>query len=152
MVQHQETANNAAAFEAYYAMGSNRSLAKLHAQFPNLAPDFPKVPSLKTLKNWSIWFHWQQRILIKDKAVADGVDKRTTKAIVNRKAELLELVDALIDSCFEHDKDGKLQLKLEIEKPREFKEVVELALKLMGEPEARTEHNLFFEWVKNNSE
>jgi hypothetical protein len=147
MVQHRETPDQAAVFEAYYAMGAQRSMAKLLSLLPTLAPDFSKkTPSLRTLKNWSSWFHWRQRIVIKDKAVADGIDKKTTKAIVSRKAELLELVDSLIDSSFERCGDGKLKLNFKIEKPRDLKEAVELALKLMGEPK-RVEQTSSFEWI-----
>lgn len=145
-MQHSETAEQAAVFEAYYALGVDRSLAKLHDQFTKVSPTPKKVPSLRTLKNWSRWFNWQQRVVIKDKAVAAGIDKKTTKDIINRKAEYLELVDALIDSCFERGKDGNPKLKFEIEKPKDLKEAVELALKLMGEPE-HVEHLVSFEWL-----
>ena len=152
MVQHEENSIQAAAFALYYALGEDRSFPKLGQHWSEVVPEAKKSPALSTFKNWSSWFHWQQRVIIKDKAVAAGIDKLTTKAIVNRKAEYLELVDALIESCFERTEDGTLKLKLEIEKPRDFKDAVELALKLMGEPEARTEHNLFFEWVRKNAE
>lgn len=152
MVQHKETAEQARLFEIYYSMGSDRSLAKLHEQLPQLAPDFPKAPSLKTLKNWSSWFNWQQRITIKDRAVADGLDKKTTKDAINLKARYLHYADALVEDAFDTGPDGNIKLRFQIEKVKDLKDVIELALKLMGEPETRSEHNLFFEWVENNSE
>jgi hypothetical protein len=151
MPHRAETADQAATFAYYYSMGDGRSLRKLRQSWGNVGSDRKSTPALSTLENWSSWFNWQQRIIIKDKAVADGIDFRTTKSIVDRKAELLELVDSLIDSCFERDKNGKPVLKLQIEKPRDFKEAVELALKLMGEPE-RSELALDFEWLDDDDD
>ena len=133
MVQHEESAEQAAAFEAYYARGRDRSLEKLSQTYTKLIPDSKKTPSLITLKNWSRWFHWQERIAIKDKAVATGLDKQTTKAAINRRAKWLARVEARIDSAF--DKEGNP--KFEIEEYKDLNETIKLALALLGEPEKR---------------
>lgn len=131
MVQHVETADNAAAFDAYYAMGGDRSLNKLHQHFTSTSPK--KVVTLRTLKDWSRWFHWQERIAIKDKAIAEGVDKKTTKDSIDRRAKWLAQAEARINTAF--NKDGSP--KFNVEDNKTLNETVKLALVLLGEPERK---------------
>jgi hypothetical protein len=131
MPQRKETAEQAATFEAYYAMGGDRSLLKLSRSDPVIIPDLEKMPSFGTLKKWSRFFHWQERIVIKDKAVAAGVDKRTTKAAIDRRAKWLARIEARIDSAF--DEQGKP--KFDVVEYRDLNDTVKLALLLLGEPE-----------------
>jgi len=129
MVQHEETAEQAAAFEAYYAMGENRSLKKLHQHLTDTSPK--KVVSIRSLKDWSRWFHWQERIAIKDKAVAAGVDKQTTKAAIDRRAKWLAQTEKRLDTAFDEHGNPKFA----IEDNATLNATVKLALSLLGEPE-----------------
>jgi len=131
MTQHQETAEQAAAFEAYYAMGAGRSLAKLRQHFIDIASE--TQPSLRTLQNWSKWFHWQQRVAIKDKAVAAGIDKKTTKANIDRKAKWLMETEKRIATAFLPNGDPKFP----IEDHATLNATIKLALQLIGEPEEK---------------
>jgi hypothetical protein len=90
--------------------------------------------------------------MLRDRAIAAGIEKKTTKAAIDRKARYLEITDSLIADCFDTDKDGNIRSKLKIEKVKDLKDAIELALKLIGEPESRSDHNLFFEWVKDHAE
>lgn len=134
MVQREETAAQAAAFEAYYSLGEDRSLTKLYQDYTQFIPDSQKTPSLITLKNWSRFFHWQERIVIKNKAIADGVDRKTTKASIDRRAKWLAQAEDRINTAFNEDGSPKFG----VEDNKSLNEVVKLALTLMGEPQ-RTE-------------
>ena len=133
MVQREETAVQAEAFEAYYAMGDGRSLAKLCQNYTQFMPDSQKTPPLVTLKNWSRFFHWQERIVIRDKAIAEGVEKKTTKAAIDRKAKWLSQAEDRIKTAFEEDGRPKFG----VEDNKSLNEIVKLALVLMGEPERK---------------
>ena len=79
------------AFEVYFTLGASRSIAKLH---DSIAQRFPKIaPSLKTLKNWSKKERWQDRVLLRDNAVRDGIQESATIAAVNSKINELEQLD-----------------------------------------------------------
>lgn len=133
MVRREETAAQAVAFEAYYAMGSERSLANLYQNYSIAIPDSKKTPSLITLKNWSTWHHWQERIAIKDKTIAEGIDKKTTKASIDRRAKWLSQAEDRINTAFNEDGSPKFG----VEDNKALNEIVKLALVLIGEPERK---------------
>lgn len=142
MTKREETAEQASAFETYYAMGSDRSLAKLQKHFVTSASE--TQPSLRTLQNWSGWFHWQERVAIKDKAIAEGVDKKTTKDSVNRRAKWLSQAEDRMNTAF--NKDGTP--KFDVEDNKTLNEIVKLALTLLGEPERKEVEHLHEHEIK----
>ena len=133
MVQREESVEQVIAFEAYYALGPHRSLAKLVQRWSEVVPEAKKRPCLSTLKNWSKRFNWQERISIKDHAVAAGIERKTTRAAIDRKARWLAQTEARINSAFNDDGSPKLS----IEDNRALNETVKLALTLLGEPETQ---------------
>lgn len=60
--QSRETPNAALAFADYVAMGPGRSLRALHERY--CQQDADKVPTrrFETLADWSVKYHWQERI------------------------------------------------------------------------------------------
>jgi len=135
MVQRAESSEQASVFEAYYAMGAgggkDRSLAKLHQYL--ITSKSKTQPSLRTLQNWSAWFAWQERVAIKDKSIAEGVDKKTTRESVNLRAKWLAQSQVRIDTAF----DEKGNPKFGIEGYKDLIDSVKLALTLLGEPERK---------------
>lgn len=119
------------AFEIYFGQGASRSLSTLHKHLTEIAPLGQKPVSLRTLKEWSRKNNWQQRCVIKDKAVAEGIEKKTTKSAIERKARWLSRIESRINSAF--DKDGNPLFK--IEDYKDLNETIKLALSLIGESE-----------------
>lgn len=161
-------------FEIYYGMGADRSLAKLHH---NLTTASPKVrcPSLRTLKAWSKVFNWQERVLIRDKEVADKVEKKVVSSNIEKRAKMLSdlvrmetITEAAIRTSFLRNADGSLKkdkknspiLGVEVKKIKDLKDLGELNIKVkqliltvMGEPE-RTEESIriTFEDIEGNGD
>ena len=81
------------AFEEYYALGEGRSLSKLH---DHLSRKYPKSsPSYPTLKNWSKSGSWQDRVLLRDNAVREGLQEAASAVVVEAKInELAQLSTA----------------------------------------------------------
>lgn len=55
-----------AAFMAYWGLGGDRSLERLHREWANLLPKLERPRSLKTLKLWSSKFKWQEEMIKMD--------------------------------------------------------------------------------------
>jgi hypothetical protein len=60
----RETTRQRIAFGLYHRLGPNRSLSRLREEISESADElgFKRVPSLRTLKEWSSRLHWQDRI------------------------------------------------------------------------------------------
>ena len=116
MNEHQK---HIEAFEAYYALGKDRSLPKLLANWATLVPTWTgKPPSLNTLKNWSVWFGWQDRILLLAKNISKGTEKRLEREEINARVDAIkntrQAVDALrtlIATGFSQDEEGRFRLR-----------------------------------------
>ena len=131
----EETRQQGEAFEAYYGMGADRSLEKMYQHYMRIVPDSSKAPAISTLRNWSRFYQWQERIAIKDKAIAEGIDKKTTKEAIDRRAKWLCQIEDRISSAF--DKDGKP--KFDVKGFKDLNETIRLALLLLGEPDEHKE-------------
>ena len=81
------------AFEKYYALGEGRTLSKLHDL---LSRKYPKqCPSYPTLKNWAKSGNWRDRVLLRNNAVRDGLEKAAAETVVEAKInELAQLSTA----------------------------------------------------------
>ena len=119
------------AFEHYFLLGSVRSLSKLHSLLTETAPPGKKVVSLRTIKEWSRVNDWQQRCIIRDAEVARKVEEKSTADLVSVKAKFLRQVQSVIDTAFE--KDGSP--KIVCDRARDLKDLIDAALKLLGEAE-----------------
>ncbi len=68
---------------------------------------------------------------MKDKAIAEGINKKTTKEAIKLRAKWLKQTEARIATAF--DSNGKP--KFDIKDSKSLNETVRLALQLLGEPE-----------------
>lgn len=127
----KESAFQHDAFEQYFRLGAVRSLAKLHSLLTETAPLGQKVPSLRTIKEWSRVHDWQNRCIIRDSEVARKVEEKSTADLVSIKAKFLNQVQSVIDTAFE--KDGKPLIVCD--RARDLKDLIDSALKLLGEAE-----------------
>lgn len=80
------------AFELYYALGTSRSLSILHDSMSRRRTD--DVPTARTFKDWSRKDNWQDRVLLRDNAVREGVQEAATAVVVEAKIKELEQLDA----------------------------------------------------------
>ena len=119
------------AFEQYFLLGAARSLSKLHRLLTETAPVGKKAVSLRTLKEWSRVNDWQQRCIIRDAEVARKVEEKSTDDLVTFKAKCLRQVQSVINTGFE--KDGTP--KIICDRARDLKDLIDSALKLLGEAE-----------------
>jgi hypothetical protein len=91
------------AFEIYYDAGAVRSLPKLyHTLIERYPPDTTSsshnrpttiTPSQRTLGVWSKRDHWQDRILLRDNAVREGLQEASTAVVVEAKIKELQQLD-----------------------------------------------------------
>ena len=137
----QEQEKHMTAFNAYYALGTNRNLNELHLRYAELIPEYKgKPPSLPTLKNWSRHDSWQERIMIRDRDIAKDVEKKIIKEEVNIRLKAYNrvrqygdtLASVLGTAFFKDKKDNdkrKLRSNIAISSARELKEVAIGALK-----------------------
>jgi len=79
----QEFLKHREAYEYYYQLGESRNLKKVAEQFKVI---------LTTAENWSKSFNWQERILLRDKKIADEVMSVTDTKIIDEKAKILNIV------------------------------------------------------------
>ena len=124
-----ETLRHRNAFEDYFLLGQKRTIDIIASKY--------KVNRI-TVGKWSINFHWQQRIVERDKKIADKLSKKTDKSIVDIKANYIKLLQMAIRKCLIRDSQGKVKdISLE---PRNVSELIALIkghLFLLGEV---TEH------------
>ena len=119
------------AFEAYFRLGSSRSLTKLHCLLIEAASSDQKVVSLRTLAEWSRVYDWVQRCIIRDAEVARKVEQKSTADVVSVKAKFLQQVQSVIETAF----DSQGNPKIVCDRARDLKDMIDAALKLLGEPE-----------------
>ena len=119
------------AFEQYFLLGAVRSLSKLHSLLTETAPPGKKTVSLRTLKEWSRVHDWQQRCIIRDAEVARKVEQKSTADVVSVKAKFLQQVQSVIATAFDQQGNPKIVC----DRARDLKDLIDAALKLLGEPE-----------------
>jgi len=153
----QETKEHGDAFDAYYAMGEDRSLRLLAGD---------RGVSVKTAKKWSTEFNWQERIIQRDLEINKKIEEKTNSAIVNTKADyradikenrdslktIRQRYEKLIADATEAIASGEIKaesvkdldsIASSLKKLHDLnKDYVKLDLLLMGEADSRTEHRL----------
>lgn len=108
------------AFNAYFALGEKRSLEKLHLILTKNPLSMKKAPSLSTLKIWSGAFGWQERVMIRNRDIAQNAEARITKeeedirvAVYRKLRKEEEIYTAQEVTAFYTDETGKTRLKAE---------------------------------------
>jgi len=134
----KETPEHIKIFELYYSMDNDRSLSKLREKL--MSPECPQnVPSLKTLKRWSVAFNWQERIEQRDiensRTLKNKLSKKVDRIKVNSKADYRALVKKVVIEFEKRLKAGKII----ISKPQDLNIMAQLDLLLMGEATGRDE-------------
>ena len=71
------------AFDAYYGIGRERSLVRLHEV---LGATWDRAPSLRTLEEWSRLHHWQDRLAGLERAARAAAEEERIAAIREMQA------------------------------------------------------------------
>lgn len=135
-----ETLRHREAWEYYYGLGDSRSLMQVASRF-NV--------SVQAVVNWSKSFNWMDKVKERDARVKNRLDTKTEDKIVSRKAELLQITNVAIGR-FTEAVSGKKRVKqpdgtfiledvpeadrLQIKSVKDFKDLIDIWLKLSGEP------------------
>lgn len=133
-----ETKRHGDAFDYYYSLGVDRGYTGVAREFKS---------SRSAVGKWGKAFNWQERVIQRDLEINKKVEEKTTDAIVNTKADYradignaLQPVMAMLGGVMAKGTDGKLEVSIEVETPKDFAlivgaldKLVKLDLELMGE-------------------
>ncbi len=125
----EETLQRREAFDYYYSLGANRTYKQVAERFQ---------VSERTVNNWAKWFNWQERVRMRDIENSKKLEERTDKRIVDRKADMLKVVEHAIMGKG-HMAEQLVKGDLKGASIKDLKMLVELALLLMGEVTERGE-------------
>ena len=141
----KETQKHRDVFEVYFSIKPSRSLEKCRQQLIKMAGTDNKIPApaLRTLSRWSIEFNWQDRILLREKEIAKGVESKMIKEEINSRAASIKsirnsvdaLKKALASAFYKRAKDNKVLLR-EVVEINNTKDLVAVATAIVkGEAE-----------------
>lgn len=123
-----ETARHREAFEFYYGLGQERSLAKVATQYG---------VSEQAVADWSGSFGWQARIVEREAHVAAQLSERVARQEVDRRAQNLKILDALKAKFVQ-----KLRMnEIKIESVRDIEVILRLEAEILAEGEGGAEEN-----------
>ena len=142
----KETLRHKEAFEQYYLMGNDRSLAKLREKLMS-SERRQDVVNLRTLQRWSKAFHWQERIEQRDIEISRGLEIKTNETVISIKAGFkaeikvqLNIYKVMLNKLIKKFKESKENETIEINKIDDLKivtdcyeKLVKLYLTLIGE-------------------
>jgi hypothetical protein len=94
-----ESLVQAQCFEHYYALGEKRT-------FNAVSDKFKK--STSALAEWSMKFGWKDRIMARDKEVASRLRYETEEQTIERRKNVLAIIDYCIANKLEKDTEGKI--------------------------------------------
>jgi len=125
----RETPERKLAFEVYFSLGPERSLEKLYAKYPELVnPYRKKPPTLKTLKNWSKWFNWQERIRQREAEIGQRLAETNMNLFVESAEDILQLLVAELRTAF----DEQLRPRFPLRNARDVNDTIRLILQVLG--------------------
>ncbi|MBK6317871.1 MAG: hypothetical protein IPF51_03690 [Dehalococcoidia bacterium] len=101
-----------AAFDAYLALGPERSLALLQT---HLRRAFRRPPTLRTLENWSTRYGWQQRLRDVERQARERAEREHIEWVQQHRERLRNEVssfsNAASNGCEEAPKGGQCKRK-----------------------------------------
>lgn len=119
----KETDAHRKAFEEFFKCRNTTEVAKLVGV------------ARKTVSGWKKAFCWEDRCILREKKIHDGIDERYVAGVVDKKAKMLQeldnldiMVDQEIVTAFEKDENGKVVPKLRAEKLKDLIDLFRLRL------------------------
>lgn len=131
----RETLRHKEAFEFYYRLGAERTLAKVSEEF--------KI-SFKSISLWSSSFNWKERIEQRDIQIGKELESNTMDLIIEQKAKYRQVVKLAMKNIIDNIQKGKVKVNM-----TDLDKLVRLDMYLMGESEStvavNNNHTLSFE-------
>ncbi len=122
----RETAQMREAFEFYYSLQESRNFGRVAGQFRR---------SIRTIELWSSAFNWQERVMERDRKIAEEVERRTIRDIAETKANYRKIIKIavknFVDMLTATNEQGNPVLK--INTIADLEKLVKLDMLLMGE-------------------
>ena len=114
-----ETLRHMEAFEYYYALGLDRSYAKVAEQFS---------VTTQTVEKWGKAFQWRKRVITRDLEAGKKLRERNETTLLDEKENYRKIIKASLASYIEELKKGNIK----VTKVGDVINLIELDLKLMG--------------------
>lgn len=118
-----ETLRHMEAFEYYYALGLDRSYAKVADQFS---------VTTQTVEKWGKAFQWRKRVITRDIEAGKKLRERNETTLLDEKESYRKIIKASLASYIEELKKGNIK----VTKVSDVINLIELDLKLMGVSES----------------
>lgn len=127
------------AFEFYYSLNESRTLKVVAERFKC---------SLRAVEEWSSAFKWQEKIIERDNEIADLVEKKLKKQVVEQKVKYHNLLQNILAPVIKglqfmrlKSEEEKLKFKqdnpemvvIQVASVAEFERLIKLDLLLIGE-------------------
>lgn len=136
MPRQAEDPEIAAAFEAYVAMGTIRSVRRLWKNWDQLVPTGRPRPTYQAVCNWANKYHWRERAAERDRKFSQKLAEKNDNLRLQTAEHILQLLYARIRTVF--DEDGNIILP--IQNYQDLNDTIRLALQIIGalnQPPAR---------------
>ena len=114
-----ETLRHMEAFEYYYALGLDRSYAKVADNFD---------VTTQTVEKWGKAFQWRKRVITRDLEAGKKLRERNETTLLDEKENYRKIIKASLASYIEKKKKGNIK----VTKVGDVINLIELDLKLMG--------------------
>lgn len=118
-----ETLRHMEAFEYYYALGLDRSYAKVADQFS---------VTTQTVEKWGKAFQWRKRVITRDIEAGKKLRERNETTLLDEKENYRKIIKVSLASYIEELKKGNIK----VTKVSDVINLIELDLKLMGVSES----------------
>jgi len=121
----KETQMHRDVFEVYFLLKPDRSLERCRQALIKAAvtDNSLPTPALRTLNRWSVEFDWQERIMLREKEIAKGVESKLIKNEINSRAASIKSIRHTLDALkktlasafYKRAKDGQIALREAVE-------------------------------------
>jgi hypothetical protein len=120
-------------YNLYFALGENRSLAKLKRYLEEHYPNNPEMnPSLPTLKRWSRQYNWRLRAQQGDVEVRKKMKDDVLQDVVDIKAEYRKLIRGTLAEAVKAVKEmKKKKIVMNVGKVKDYVMLVDAMERLM---------------------
>lgn len=115
----KETLKHQQAFEYYYSLGPQRSLAEVASKFGVTRP---------CATQWYQRFNWERRIQERDNKIMQPIREETDATVAEQMKQYRTIIKASVAEYIKRLKDNKIK----IDKVEDFIKLVELDMKLNG--------------------